>query len=176
MNRPVRWCPMGWVGGTERREEAKAVKTRRSGRRAARAMAMAWLYEHDLVAAEPTRLAERDLPRLGSSGGHYAQKILDGVLTNRVKLDRDLDRWAVAWRVERMSTVDRAILRVALYELGHEPEVPTAVAISEAVQLADQFSTPAAKRFINGVLGRAAEELRPTSDPPSADAPSHDPA
>lgn len=140
----------------------------RSGK--ARETAVQWLYEHDLVAAEPERLAARLVPRMGQSGHRYAKRLLDGVITNRVSLDRELDRLAVAWRVERMSTVDRAILRVGLYELGHEPEVPTAVAIAEAVQLADRFSTPAAKRFINGVLGRAAEEMRP-APPPAPDHP-----
>ncbi len=144
------------------------VTFRGSSRGKARETAVQWLYEHDLVAAEPGRLAERRVPRMGQSGHRYAQRLLDGVISNRVSLDRDLDRLAVAWRVERMSTVDRAILRVGLYELGHEPKVPTAVAIAEAVQLADRFSTPAAKRFVNGVLGRAAEELRPPVPVPGA--------
>ena len=61
-----------------------------------------------------------------------------------------------------MPVVDRCILRIAAYELGYEPEVPTAVAISEAVELAKQYSTKDSGRFVNGLLARVATEVRPS--------------
>ncbi len=64
------------------------------------------------------------------------------------------------WAVERMPAVDRAVLRLGSYELVYEPEVPTAVVISEAVELAKQYSTEKSGRFVNGLLARIAEQVR----------------
>ena len=63
--------------------------------------------------------------------------------------------------------VDRAVLRLGAYELGWEPEIPSAVVISEAVELAKQYSTKDSGRFVNGLLSRIAEELRPAGAPDS---------
>ena len=82
---------------------------------------------------------------------------------------RDLDvdallrKFSEHWALERMPAVDRAVLRLAAYELGWEPEIPSAVVISEAVELAKLYSTKDSGRFVNGLLSRIAEELRPTS-------------
>jgi N utilization substance protein B len=66
-----------------------------------------------------------------------------------------------------MPLVDRAALRIGCYELGWEPDLPTGVVISEAVELAKQYSTKDSGRFVNGLLGRIAEDLRAhESEPP----------
>jgi N utilization substance protein B len=60
-----------------------------------------------------------------------------------------------------MPVVDRNLLRIGVYELAHRPDVPTAVVISEAVELARRYSTEESGRFVNGMLGRIAEHVRP---------------
>ena len=89
-----------------------------------------------------------------------AQRLAFGVWERRDELDQALSAVSDRWRVERMPVVDRNVLRLALYELRHEPNTPTAVIISEAVELAKQYSTDKSGAFVNGVLGRLAKEVR----------------
>jgi N utilization substance protein B len=91
----------------------------------------------------------------------YAVRLVRGVETNHDEIDALLRKFSQHWALERMPVVDRAALRQATYELGWEPDTPTAVVISEAVELAKQYSTKDSGRFVNGLLSRIAEELRP---------------
>ena len=91
----------------------------------------------------------------------YAIALVRGVEQNSDELDGLLRKYSEHWALERMPAVDRAVLRLGCYELAHEPTVPTAVVISEAVDLAKQYSTKDSGRFVNGLLARIAEELRP---------------
>ena len=121
---------------------------------------MRWLYEHDLVQSDPDRLRDRQEEGLDAESRGFARMIMDGVLEHATDLDRRLQDLARRWRVERMGVVDRAILRVGLYEILYEPETPTGVILSEAVDLAGTYSTPEAKRFVNGVLAEAGRRYR----------------
>jgi transcription antitermination protein NusB len=96
----------------------------------------------------------------------YALELLQGVEEHCADLDQLLREYSEHWAVERMPAVDRAVLRLGCYELAHEPDVPTAVVISEAVDLAKQYSTKDSGRFVNGLLARIAEQVRTPS--PSA--------
>ena len=78
------------------------------------------------------------------------------------EVDGYIRRFAKDWSLERMPVIDRNLLRIGVYELVHRPDVPTAAAISEAVDLARRYSTEESGRFVNGMLGRIAEEVRPT--------------
>lgn len=91
----------------------------------------------------------------------YTATLVSGVDRHQAQIDALLGRFAKGWSLERMPALDRSILRVAVYELGHEPEVPTAVVLNEAVELANSYSTDDSGRFVNGVLASAAKELRP---------------
>jgi N utilization substance protein B len=91
----------------------------------------------------------------------YAVQLVRGVEANRDEIDALLSKFSEHWALDRMPSVDRAALRLATYELGWEPDMPTAVVISEAVELAKQYSTKDSGRFVNGLLSRIAEELRP---------------
>ena len=77
------------------------------------------------------------------------------------QVDGYIRRFAKDWSLERMPVVDRNLLRIGVYELVHRPDVPTAAVISEAVELARRYSTEESGRFVNGMLGRIAEEVRP---------------
>ena len=91
----------------------------------------------------------------------YAALLLRGVQEHHADVDALLRKFSEHWALERMPAVDRAV-RLGAYELGWEPEMPTAVVISEAVELAKQYSTKDSGRFVNGLLSRIAEELRPS--------------
>ncbi len=79
----------------------------------------------------------------------------------RDDIDATIRRFARGWSLERMPVVDRAVLRMAIYELLHRPDVPTGAVISEAVELAKRYSTDDSGRFVNGMLSNIAEEVRP---------------
>ena len=96
----------------------------------------------------------------------YTLELLTGVEEHCDDLDELLREYSEHWAVERMPAVDHAVLRLGCYELAHEPDVPTAVVISEAVDLAKQYSTKDSGRFVNGLLARIAEQVRTPS--PSA--------
>jgi len=87
----------------------------------------------------------------------YAEMLLTGYLENSEEIDTALRMLADNWSLERMPNIDRAILRLAAWEILHNAEVPSEVAISEAVALASEFSTEDSPKFINGVLARLAK-------------------
>jgi N utilization substance protein B len=93
----------------------------------------------------------------------YAERLLRGEEAHREEIDALLRKFSEHWALERMPAIDRALLRLGTYELGWEREVPTAVAISESVELAKQYSTKDSGRFVNGLLSRLAEHLRGVS-------------
>jgi N utilization substance protein B len=87
----------------------------------------------------------------------YAREIVDGVADHREEIDELIASYAQGWTIDRMPNVDRAVLRIASWELLHNPEVPAAVAIDEAVELVKEYSTEDSARFVNGVLGKVAQ-------------------
>ena len=95
-----------------------------------------------------------------SSSWPYAREIVQGVLDHGAEIDDMIARSATAWPIDRMPAVDRAILRIAVWEITRNDEVPTAVAIDEAVQSAKELSTDDSPRFVNGVLDGVTRALR----------------
>lgn len=91
----------------------------------------------------------------------FIEKLLDGVISKRSELDQVIEKAAPEWPVERISPVDRNILRLGLYELlfADRKEVPAKVAINEAIELAKQFGGENSSRFVNGVLGAVYKEI-----------------
>ena len=87
----------------------------------------------------------------------YAEMLVTGYLENAYQIDSEIQMLADNWSLERMPAVDRAILRLAAWEILHNSEVPNEVAISEAVALAGELSTDESPKFINGVLARLAK-------------------
>jgi len=91
----------------------------------------------------------------------YAADVVAGVGRHLDEIDALLRRFARNWDLDRMPAVDRAILRMATYELAHRPDVPRNVIINEAVELAKAYSTDESGRFVNGMLAGIATEVRP---------------
>ncbi len=117
------------------------------------------LYEADQMGLDLEALAGRPDVLTGK-----ARRLFEGTLSHRPELDAAIDAVSDHWRVDRMPVVDRAVLRLALYELRHEPETPVAVVLSEAVRIAKTFSTERSGHFVNGVLATLAKQERP--EPP----------
>jgi N utilization substance protein B len=86
----------------------------------------------------------------------YARDIVDGVIDNRDAIDEQITTFAKDWTLARMPAVDRAVLRIGVWEILYNDEVPVAVAIDEAVELAKEFSTDDSGAFVHGVLARIA--------------------
>ncbi|MCC8247293.1 transcription antitermination factor NusB [Saccharothrix luteola] len=123
----------------------------------ARKRALDVLYEADLRGTDPvTLLADRvgstDVPPVND----YTIVLVEGVTAHRARIDDLISEHAEGWTLQRMPAVDRAVLRIGLYELLWAADVPDAVAIDEAVELAKGLSTDDSPRFVNGVLGRIA--------------------
>ncbi|WP_394937812.1 transcription antitermination factor NusB [Psychromicrobium sp. YIM B11713] len=93
--------------------------------------------------------------------GDYTVQVIDGVTARQETIDEFLQTYAKGWTLERMPSVDLIILRVGAWELLYNDEVPDAVAVSEAVELAKALSTDESPQFINGLLGRL-QQLKPT--------------
>jgi len=89
-----------------------------------------------------------------------AMKIVDGVARRKEEIDSLITGSSANWPLDRMATVDRNILRAASYELLECPDVPVAVVVDEALEIAKQYSSPDSAPFINGVLGKIAKQTR----------------
>ena len=86
----------------------------------------------------------------------YAESMITGFDANKLLIDNELRQLADGWALERMPSIDRAILRLGAWEILYNPDVPNEVAIAEAVALASEYSTEDSPKFINGVLAKLA--------------------
>ena len=132
-----------------------------TARSKARKRALDVLFEADLRGLDPAALLADRLAGVREAGRddarplpEYAVELVEGVVEHRRRIDEIVASYAEGWALERMPVVDRAVLRIAVYELLWRPDVPDAVAIDEAVELAKSLSTDESPRYVNGVLGR----------------------
>ena len=86
----------------------------------------------------------------------FCEQLVRGTWEHRDEIDALIKHHSQAWRIERMATVDRNVLRLGVYELRFGGEVPTAVALDEAIELAKRYGTDASAAFVNGLLDRVA--------------------
>jgi transcription antitermination protein NusB len=121
---------------------------RRSDQRRAAVIA---LYQSDLT----DRPAEGLLDARATA---FTRELVDGAMEHRPELDELIGRHASGWSLERIAPLERNILRVALYELLHRPDVPDEVAIDEAVETAKELCSAEAPGFVNGILGTVQRE------------------
>lgn len=158
-----------------------AIMTRRTR---GREIALQVLYQTEqnpgLSAVEVRRFIARRL--LGDAKlVDFAEGLVSGVQANQPRIDTLISEVAENWRLDRMAAIDRNILRLGAYEMLYCPDVPTKVAINEALELAKRYSTAQSSRFVNGILDRlqaAAAEPEATvseADEPVAEPPSDAP-
>ena len=125
-------------------------------RHKARTRALDVLFEAD-QRGEPVSGVLADRAARGDEASNpYTQTLISGVLEHQDEIDALIEQHAVDWSLDRMPAVDRALLRLATYELRWGTEVEPAVAIDEAVELAKELSTDESPSFVNGILGRIA--------------------
>jgi N utilization substance protein B len=125
----------------------------------ARGIALQALYEIDLVGHLPAQVIQERLDEEPQSEelAEFIRQILFGVLPLRDQLDTVIAKYAPEWPLEQVAAVDRNILRIATWELAGSQQTPVKVAINEAVELAKEFGSDSAPRFVNGVLGSLVE-------------------
>jgi N utilization substance protein B len=137
-----------------------------AARNKARKRAFQILFEAEQRGADPVTVMA-DWVRLARTDDRqppvteYTRQLVEGYQAHAERIDELLAGYAVGWTLDRMPVVDRNVLRLGAYELIWEDDVPDAVALDEAVQLAKEFSTDESPSFVNGLLGRLME-LKPT--------------
>ncbi|TYP77864.1 transcription antitermination factor NusB [Paenibacillus methanolicus] len=146
-------------------------------RRLAREIAVQSLYHmemNEVTAADAVNMladeARDDENEIGASAADmsaidvYVRELVHGVIEHKQALDDILQTYLTGWQVDRLSRVDRQILRLAAYEMVYRTDVPPKAAINEAIELAKHFGTDESGKFVNGVLGKlllALDELKP---------------
>ena len=129
-------------------------------RREARERALSLLYEADAKGLDPeTVLAEQPVPP-----DEFAIDLVVGVARNQAEADGLIRQYSKGWSLERMPVIDRTLLRMAIFELAHRADVPTAAIISEAVELAKRYSTDDSGKFVNGMLAAIAGQVRSSAE------------
>ena len=128
-------------------------------RRDAREIALKSLFMLDFTSEQETGItvdtAAKEVPKAVQSDIAYAKKIVIGTKQQICAIDEELERLSPNWHVQRMSVIDRSLLRLASYEMFYgEDKIPPAVAINEAVELAKAYGTEDSPAFVNGILGK----------------------
>ena len=132
-----------------------------SARTKARKRALDILFQADVRGEAPATILAAEAKRAANEPARqaswlYARDIVDGVIDNRDAIDEQITTFARDWTLARMPAVDRAVLRIGAWEIMFNDEVPTAVAIDEAVELAKEFSTDESGSFVHGILANIA--------------------
>ncbi len=158
-------------------------------RRRAREMAVQMLYQHELGGSDVSQIfASFDLDGYVDETEHgggaglsraarrkraeksfeYARRLVEGTLENLGPIDGRIRRQAENWRLERMPAIDRNILRLAVYEMLFESNVPEVVIVDEAIELAKKFGSESSGRFVNGLLDGILQSRQPAAARPPA--------
>jgi N utilization substance protein B len=132
-----------------------------SSRTKARKRALDVLFSADVRGISVSEALEAEAVRAVSEPERtaswlYAREILDGFIDHRSEIDEIIETYARGWSLERMPAVDRAIVRIAVWEILYNPDVPSAVAVDEAVEAAKSLSTDESSSFVNGLLATIA--------------------
>ena len=129
------------------------------GRRNARKLAFYLLFQYDFADTADYEEVKNTFLTLNEeemtdNDRNYVIEKTDGTMANIDRIDEIIGNYAIGWSVYRLSKVDKAILRLAVYEIKFAPDVPDGVAVNEAVELAKTYSSDEAPAFINGILGK----------------------
>lgn len=130
----------------------------------ARGCALQILYQIDLTGDTVNTVLDRfwEDTEYDSEVRDFATQLARGTCENLAEIDAIIAEYSQHWKIDRMPTIDRNILRFATYELLYRDDIPRKVVINEAVEIANTFSTPESGKFVNGILGKLMER-RPES-------------
>ncbi|WP_426592038.1 transcription antitermination factor NusB [Cellulomonas sp. McL0617] len=134
-----------------------------AARTKARKRALDVLFEADQRGVDPVSLLAQRITEPGTEAAlpQYSVDLVEGVIAEQRRIDELLATHAHGWTIDRMPAVDRALLRIGTWEILYNDDVPDAVAVDEAVELARSLSTDESPNFVNGLLGRIVD-LKPT--------------
>ncbi|HJV44452.1 MAG TPA: transcription antitermination factor NusB [Bacillota bacterium] len=128
-------------------------------RRQAREKAVQALYQIDMRGVDPVeaiKVALHESLDLEEKG--FLEKLVYGVLENQSTIDEGIKKYLRGWTLERLALVDRAVLRIAVYEIMYISDIPAKVSVNEALELARAFGMEESVKFINGVLANISKE------------------
>lgn len=130
-------------------------------RRKARELVLQSLYQSELNGkpVSETFMLMREHFEINKKALPYATELIDGLTEKREELDQRIRQQAVNWRMERMSLIDRNIIRIGVYELCFRSDIPAKVVINEALEVARRYSTDESAPFINGILDGIASNV-----------------
>jgi N utilization substance protein B len=134
-----------------------------AARSKARKRAVDVLYAADLRSRDPREQLAEEVAAGQPPVNDYTVRLVEGAVEHSARIDELIDRHARGWSIDRLPDVDRAILRMAVFELLWDDDVPDPVVIDEAVELAKTLSTDDSPAYVNGVLGAILEAEVPTS-------------
>ncbi|WP_410974139.1 N utilization substance protein NusB [Bacillus cereus] len=128
-------------------------------RRTARERAMQALYQMDITGELEPKVAVENTLNEGEETNEFLESLVVGFVENKEAIDEAIRQNLKKWKLERISIVDRSILRVAVYEMKYMEEIPHNVTINEAIEIAKTFGDEESRRFINGVLSNIKDTL-----------------
>lgn len=131
-------------------------------RRKSRELALQCLYQGEQGGSRESDIVDLAVNfQVDKQSIAYAQEIVEGVRKSRQVLDEVIEKHARNWRMERMTVIDRNLLRIAVFELLHKSDIPGSVVINEALEIARRFSADDAVSFINGILDPISRDINP---------------
>ena len=135
-----------------------------ANRHLSRTLAMQTLYQWDFNGFQDKKLdnlLEYNLAEFapGFNDEGFAKSLIDGVLKNREAIDKLISKYATEWPIEQITIVDRNILRIGIFELKFAEDIPSKVAINEAIEVAKTYGGESSGKFVNGVLGAIYKEM-----------------
>ena len=129
-------------------------------RRKARTIALEIIYQREITKASLDEIIRnRNRAGEGEPSSEFSMKLINGVVNHQSEIDDLIEGYADNWALDRMPSLDRNIIRISLYEMLYEEDIPFSVSINEAVELAKIYGTDDSGKFVNGVLGRIASDL-----------------
>lgn len=133
-------------------------------RRAAREEAFKIIFQIDLSKNPWKEVLSRNLrdSDLSEEGQKFLKELVEGTMTHLAEIDADITKYAQDWKIDRMLSTDRNILRMSLYELKFQKEIPVGATVNEAVELSKIYGDDDSARFINGILGNIIRSSSPT--------------
>ncbi len=130
------------------------------GRRASREAAMKLLYQLDIQKGDRNEqiVTALEAENYTESDKAYIRSVVDGVGEKETQLDYIIEKYAMGWKISRLSKIDLSILRLGIYEILYREDIPFSVSVNEAVELAKRYSNEDAGAFVNGLLAKVTKE------------------
>lgn len=131
-------------------------------RRKGREAALQLLFLHDLSGVHTERVVANfwEENPADSETREFAMRLLSGALDHLNDIDEAVGKLSAHWRLSRMAAVDRNVLRLAVFELCHCPDIPTKVSLNEAIEIAKKFGSEESGAFVNGILDQVAKTVK----------------